>query len=70
MTMPIERTRALRWVGEFLRECRSRELSADLMQQIDAILQDYPTSDEIRYAAENSSSERIWEWLVTEADET
>jgi hypothetical protein len=53
MTMPDERTRSLRWVGEFLRECRERELPEDLARQIDEILQDYPTSEDIAYLAEN-----------------
>ena len=53
MTMPHERTRALRWMGEFLRECSKRELPKDLDRLVDRILDDYPTNEMIQYAAEN-----------------
>ena len=66
MTMPNERTRALRWVGEFLRECRERELPEDLALQIDAILEDYPSNQSIAHAAENSSMAGCFPWLLPE----
>ena len=66
MTMPNERTRALRWVGEFLRECRERELPEDLARQIDVILEDYPSNQSIAYAAEISSTARSPPWLLPE----
>ena len=66
MTMPNERTRALRWVGEFLRECRERDLPEDLARQIEAILEDYPSDQSIAYAAENSSMAGCFPWLLPE----
>ncbi len=53
MTMPSERTRALRWAGEFLREVlASKEVPAELRQQARAILRHYPSSDDIRWYAQ------------------
>lgn len=53
MTMPDERTRALRWVGEFLREVRGHEgLPEELRRQIPVILRHYPSSSEIAHQAE------------------
>ena len=66
MTMPTERTRALRWVGEFLRECRERELPEDLALQIDAILEDYPSNQSIAYAADDSSKASCSPWMLPE----
>ena len=68
MTMPNERTRALRWVGEFLRECRGRDLPADLVLQIETILEHYPTKEAIKYAAENSGKIGFVPWLLPEDD--
>ena len=70
MTMPNERTRALRWVGEFLRECRERELPEDLARQIDAILEDYPSNQSIARAAENSKRAGCSPWLLPEGERT
>ena len=70
MTMPNERTRALRWVGEFLRECRERELPEDLARQIDAILEDYPSSEAIAYVAENNMMLSFGPWLSPEMSAT
>lgn len=66
MTMPHERTRALRWVGEFLRECRERDLPEDLARQIDAILENYPSTEAIEYAAENGNKMSFSRWLLPE----
>lgn len=66
MTMPKERTRALRWVGEFLRECSKRELPKDLDCLVDRILDDYPTNEIIQYAAENGSKMDFGGWLQPE----
>jgi len=66
MTMPGERTRALRWVGEFLRDCRAHELPEDLERRIDAILKDYPSSEAIAYAAQNNGKMSFYQWLLPE----
>lgn len=66
MTMPQERTRALRWVGEFLRECSQRELPEDLARLVNEILKDYPTSEIIKYAAENNAKMNFGGWLQPE----
>ena len=66
MTMPHERTRALRWMGEFLRECSKRKLPEDLDCLVDTILDDYPTDEIIQYAAENGSKMDFGGWLQPE----
>lgn len=66
MTMPNERTRALRWVGEFLRECSHRELPEDLARLVNEILKDYPSCETIKYAAENSGKMDFGGWLQPE----
>lgn len=65
MTMPKERTRALRWAGEFLIECRSRELPEDLARQIPYILRHYPSKAEIAREANNGLLESD-QWLGPE----
>jgi hypothetical protein len=65
MTMPEERTRALRWAGEFLRECRQRELPEDLARQIDYILRHYPGPEEIRARAQAGRG-TLGPWLLPE----
>lgn len=48
MTMPAERTRALRWAGEFLNELRvSGELSEERKREVISILRHYPIAREI-----------------------
>ena len=66
MTMPHERTRALRWMGELLRECSKRELPKDLDCLVDTILDDYPTDEIIQYVAENGSKMDFGGWLQPE----
>lgn len=66
MTMPKERTRALRWVGEFLQECSKRELPEDLACLIEKILKDYPSIEIIQYAGENSGKLDFGGWLQPE----
>jgi hypothetical protein len=52
MTMPHERTRALRWAGEFLQEVLSLgELSEARRREVIAILRHYPKSTEIAHRA-------------------
>ena len=64
--MPKERTRALRWVGEFLQECSQRELPEDLARLVNKILKDYPSIEIIKYAAENSGNMDFGGWLQPE----
>lgn len=66
MTMPHERTRALRWVGEFLQECSQRELPEDLARLVNEILKDYSSSEIIQYAVENSDKMDFSGWLEPE----
>ena len=48
MTMPHERTRALIWAGEFLRDANAGKLSLeDLREQARSILRHYPSVEEI-----------------------
>jgi hypothetical protein len=63
MTMPCERTRALRFAGEVLQELLSRhDVPADLKHQARVTLRHYPSAAEIasqaRLAAFNSWIER------------
>ncbi|MBH2018489.1 MAG: hypothetical protein I8H91_02770 [Burkholderiales bacterium] len=52
MTMPNERTRALRWAGEFLREAKRHEgLPEELRKQIPFILRHYPSALDIEHQA-------------------
>ncbi len=49
MTMPIERARSLRWGWEFLCELRNAtNLTAEQLGKVEAILQHYPSTREIR----------------------
>jgi hypothetical protein len=66
MTMPKERTRALRWVGEFLQECSQRELPDDLARLVEKILEIYPTNETIQSAAENNGKLDFGGWLQPE----
>jgi hypothetical protein len=54
MTMPHERTRALRWAGEFLRELSiSPAVSEALRHEAGHILRHYPSTQEIQHAAQH-----------------
>lgn len=68
--MPFERTRALRWAGEFLDEIqRSAEVSPELRRQATAILRHYPSASEIVMEAKISSkSDRMLRWLGPEEE--
>jgi hypothetical protein len=62
MTMPTERTRALLWAGEFLREVQMSEtLPEKLKTQASWILRHYPEAGEIVRAA---ASPRAGSWLA------
>jgi hypothetical protein len=64
MTMPHERTRALRWAGEFLREVLNfGELTEARRREVIAILRHYPTSREIDRRArcgDNTTTGQPW----------
>ena len=56
MTMPHERTRALRWAGEFLQEVmESPECPPALKQQAKAIFRHYPQAHSIAHEARYSN---------------
>ncbi len=53
MTMPDERTRALRWAGEFLLKVqRGDEFSEAIKREAKVILRHYPRDFEIKWQAE------------------
>lgn len=57
MTTPTERTRALRWAGEFLREVGSSDgFSEELRRKVNVILRHYPTPTQLEA------------WVASEAD--
>jgi hypothetical protein len=67
MTMPHERTRALRQVGELLRTIRSRkDVPADLRQQAGWALRHYPEPSTIEQMARDSASSKDMQWLDPE----
>lgn len=69
MTMPFERTRALRWAGEFLREIRSRsDVPADLKRQVLSILRHYPEPRDIKSQArlDELRKDPLGAWLEPE----
>lgn len=67
MTMPAERTRALRWAGEFLRELQSSEgIDPAVKREILVILRHYPSGAEIRAHAQNDPNAAADAWLAPE----
>jgi hypothetical protein len=53
MTMPTERTRALRWAGEFLQDMASSPaVSEATRNEATRILRHYPSSQDIQRAAQ------------------
>lgn len=68
MTMPSERTRALRWAGEFLDEIqKSADCSDEFRRQSEIILQHYPSANEIAAEALACSEvDPLWRWLGPE----
>jgi hypothetical protein len=69
MTTPDERTRALRWAGEFLREVRSNDsLDQTLRSQAHVILRHYPNAQEIKSEASISASSPFGPWLAPERE--
>jgi hypothetical protein len=67
MTMPAERTRALRWAGEFLRKLqRSDGIDPAMKREILVILRHYPSGAEIRAHAEINPNAGADAWLAPE----
>lgn len=65
MTMPAERTRALRWAGEFLNDMASSStVSEELRKEAKRILRHYPSTQEIhrtaQYALVKTGIARPW----------
>jgi hypothetical protein len=57
MTMPIERTRALRWMWEFLVELKNESnLPLQAVSQIESILEHFPTPAQIQDLARQDSA--------------
>ena len=53
MTTPAERTRALRWAGEFLLKVqRGEEFSDEIKREVKFILRHYPRDFEIKLQAQ------------------
>jgi len=71
MTMPIERARSLRWGWEFLCELRkAANLTTEQLGKVEAILQHYPNTREIREWATAMQQRRAGgvPWLEVEED--
>lgn len=70
MTMPIERARSLRWGWEFLCELRTApNLTAEQLGKVEAILQHYPSTREIReWATAMQGRVDCVPWLEVEDD--
>lgn len=70
MTTPSERTRALRWAGEFLAEIKkSPDSSLEMKRQAECILRHYPSAQEIASEAKIGDMQDILsKWLSSEED--
>jgi hypothetical protein len=67
MTMPAERTRALRWAGEILSELQqSDQIDDAVKRQIRVILRHFPTCAQIEAQAEVSADGGPSAWLAPE----
>ena len=67
MTIPQERTRALRFAGELLREILDADISPSLKEQARIVLRHYPDSEEIERQARSAGlSEKGQPWLAPE----
>jgi hypothetical protein len=67
MTMPNERTRALRQAGELLRTIKCRkDVPADLREQAGWALRHYPELTTIGQMARDSASSKDMRWLAPE----
>ena len=71
MTMPQERTRALRWAGEFLREIQSNpDADPKLKRQALFILRHFPEPHEIELWARYCGRDQVTHWLEPEESES
>lgn len=69
MTMPVERTRSLRWAWEFMKELQvSDNIDAAQRGKLDEVLLTYPSSSEIEaWALQESRSKKMFgPWLEPE----
>lgn len=67
MTIPEERTRALKWAGEFLVEVlRTPECPQELREQARMILRHYPDAASIERRAHSFATEVVGPWLAPE----
>jgi hypothetical protein len=67
MTMPLERTRALCWAGEFLRDLQTSErIDRAMKREIQVILRHFPSRAEIEAQAKFQSQAGIDAWLAPE----
>ena len=55
MTMPFERTRALRWAGEFLEKLNGLAVPEDIKRELSYILRHYPSVSSIAHEAKFQS---------------
>ena len=73
MTMPHERTRALRWAGEFLQKLSDVQLPDDLKRELRYVLRHYPSAADIAREARNQAAygdnPRTPQWLAPEDPE-
>lgn len=72
MTTAVERTRALRLAGEFLREIRrSQDGDPEWGRQANVILRHYPDTDGIaQWARIGRLIDPPWQWLTPEQNST
>lgn len=67
MTRPSERTRALRWGGEFLNELLAADnIGSDLKVEVASILMHYPSEGQIRDWAASWPEHPFGPWLAPE----
>jgi hypothetical protein len=68
MTMPAERTRALRWAGEFMRELlQSDKIDPAMKREVQVILRHSPSGPEIQAQAQyDRNAAAIYLWLAPE----
>lgn len=70
MTMPDERTRVLRWAGEFLRQLSDVQLPEDLKRQLPYVLRHFPSAVDIANEARRQAAygDRPYtsQWLAPE----
>jgi len=66
--MPAERTRALRWAGEFLRKLQTSDrIDPAMKREVQAILRHYPSGAEIQAQAQfDRNAAAIYGWLAPE----